>query len=130
MSALPEQDDRREALERVLRSTDQQAVTVVEVLDGDVPTLVLPAVEGEVMVDRTTPHRRACTVTVTDPDGRLVPNHPDHPLAPFGNRLRVRRGVMLDDGDPVHATLGPGSWLLEEGFTTGPHGGLVLDFAS
>lgn len=64
--------------------------------DGDIE--ILPAVGGDIKVDRTAAVRRGITVELVDPDGTLVPEGVNSVLTPFGAELHPFRGIRYDDG--------------------------------
>jgi hypothetical protein len=75
-------------------------VTRVEVLAAGAIVLELDSVTaGEVTLDQTAATRGRCDLTVID-DGTLglVPTTPDDPLTPYGNELRIWRGIDLPAG--------------------------------
>lgn len=86
-----------------------QLAVQVEVLDagevtGDPITTVL---DGTVTLDQSAASRGRLDMSVVD-DGTfgLVPDDPDHLLAPYGNELRVSRGVRYPDGTDELVALG------------------------
>ena len=75
-------------------STSHEVATRVEVLNDGEVTLTLDTVtDGTVTLDQTAATRGRADVTIVDPD--LVPGAPTAALAPYGNELRVYRGVMF-----------------------------------
>lgn len=75
-------------------STSHEVATRVEVLNDGEVTLTLDTVtDGTVTLDQTAATRGRTDVTIVDPD--LVPGAPTAALAPYGNELRVYRGVMF-----------------------------------
>lgn len=56
----------------------------------------LPVTAGSVTVDSSAAIRRRCTLTVVDPDGTLAPSEPTDALAPYGNEVKLYRGVEGD----------------------------------
>lgn len=74
--------------------TSHEVATRVEVLDDGAVTLTLDTVtDGGVTLDQTAATRGRVDVTIIDPD--LVPGDPAAALAPYGNELRVYRGVTF-----------------------------------
>lgn len=61
----------------------------------------LQVLGGTVNVDATAAVRRRCTVTIVDPDGTLTPSTAADELAPYGNELRISRGIVLDTGPEI-----------------------------
>jgi hypothetical protein len=58
----------------------------------------LPAVDGEVSVDRSAEYRRAARIDCIDPLGIFVPEGTSGILTPFGTEVRPYRGVEYADG--------------------------------
>ena len=74
-----------------------QVVTRVEVLDDGEVALTLDSVAaGSVTLDQGAQTRGRVDLTIIDPD--LVPGDAGDPLAPYGNELRVYRGVLFPFG--------------------------------
>jgi hypothetical protein len=87
-------------------STDHRAVVEVQVWYRGAQTGTVQPLSGSVTVDRGRDTRRQLNgVTFADPDGLLVPTDPTSLLAPYGQQLRVFRGVRVPSGD-VLAPLG------------------------
>lgn len=78
----------------------------VDVTSPTRETIRLPAIGGDIRVDRTAQFRRACDVKCVDRDGTLVPFKVESLLTPFGTEIRPYRGVMYDDGTIEVAPLG------------------------
>lgn len=83
---------------RKIVSGDHSALTVANVLaDWSTPLVSnLPIIDGQLQGDRTAQIRRSLSATVVDYDGRLgrlVPDVPSDPLAPYGPVLQVSRRV-------------------------------------
>ena len=75
------------------------AVATVEVLDEHGNILAeLDVHAGTVTADRTQAQMRSFEVEVADPTGELIPEDMTSLLSP-GTRLRLRRGVRLEDVD-------------------------------
>lgn len=86
----------------------QLAVETV-VLHDDQETPV-EIVEGGVTLDQTAAVRGRCDLTIAvdpddDPDG-LIPTGPSSLLAPYGNEIRVGRGIQYEDGTTEIVALG------------------------
>ena len=73
------------------------AITV-EVMDPDDVVVVsnLPIKGGSVTVDAGSEIRYTGSITVSDI--ALLPKLPTDPLAPYGNRVRIRRGLRYQNG--------------------------------
>ena len=83
--------------------------TLVEVVDGTSGGVVetLGISDGSVTIDSTAAVRRTCELTVVD-DGTLglVPTDAFSALAPYGNEVRISRGVERTNGDVELVRLG------------------------
>lgn len=66
------------------------------IVDGKV-VMRLPIHSGAVTADRMAAIMRSFEVEVSDPDGTLAPTGMDSPLAPFGRRIQLYRGVRNSD---------------------------------
>lgn len=81
-------------------STDHRAVVEVQVWYRGQQVGTVQPLSGSVSVDRGRDTRRQLNgVTFADPDGLLVPTEPTSLLAPYGQQLRVFRGVRVADVD-------------------------------
>lgn len=89
--------------------TSHQIATLIEVInpDGDVLSEVTATVNGTVTLDATAASRGRLDVEFVD-DGTLglVPTSSASLLAPYGNELRVSRGVAYPGGSDELATIG------------------------
>ena len=83
-------------------------VVVCEVWSGIGGTLLttLQPMTGSVTVDVANAVRRRCVVSFADPTGTLSPTGPSSILAPYGNELRLYRGVAYGDGTTELVPLG------------------------
>lgn len=77
-----------------------QIVTKAEILvggrvSGEIRTLV----GGEVQIERNAAVRRRCSVEIADPTGTLVPSSSGSLLTPYGNEIKLYRGIRLATGD-------------------------------
>lgn len=70
----------------------------VDVISPNQEVKRLPAVDGEVNVDRTAEVRRGARIDCIDVDGTLVPDGNSGVLTPFGTEVRPYRGVKYSDG--------------------------------
>lgn len=83
-----------------------QVATRVEVLNDGEVTRTVDAIAGGVTLDQTAATRGRVDLTIADPD--LVPADPSAALAPYGNELRVYRGVLFPFGGGVEELADPG----------------------
>lgn len=83
-------------------ATSHLVVVRAEVLGTD---LVIDSVtDGTVNLDQTAATRGRLDLTITDDGtGGLIPQTATDPLAPYGNELKVSRGVRLSDRDELIA---------------------------
>lgn len=86
---------------------DNVAASLVQVTTpaGAVLT-TLQAISGQVTADTTQVIRRSCTLRLTDPTGTLTAQAAGDLLTPYGNELRLSRGVQYADGTTELAPLG------------------------
>lgn len=86
-------------------TTSHQIATQVDAYYNGVLTVPnLPITDGSVTLDRTSAVRRALSLTVADKT--LLPWNPTDPLAVYGQRLVVRRGIQFPNGTTELVTLG------------------------
>lgn len=89
-------------------SLSHDMITTVEVLSGLTSLGFIPAVvDGQVTLDMAAKIYGRATLTVVD-DGTLglVPESPSDLLAPYGNSLKIRRGIAYPDGTDELVALG------------------------
>lgn len=86
-----------DAMYRAALSTSHEPFLLVEVLDGLDNVLISNPeyISGDVNASLTNRVSRTCNVTF---DESFYPFDPGDPLAPYGNKLRVTRGVQFADG--------------------------------
>lgn len=78
---------------------DHEVITKMEILvNGIAVREVTEIVDGSITADISNSVRRRCTVTVIDVDGDLTPTDPSDLLAPYGNEVKLYRGIMLPGG--------------------------------
>lgn len=86
---------------KTMTTSHPTTVEVRSVYDGTVGATV-PIIAGQLTFDSTAQTQRRCTITVPlyGPDGfRWDPgSDPLHPLATYGQRLRIRLGIRHPDG--------------------------------
>lgn len=70
----------------------------VDVYRGTALILTLPVIAGKVDVDTSNSVQRRCTITAVDTTGLLTPADAAATLAPFGNEIRLFRGIEYPDG--------------------------------
>lgn len=83
-----------EDFKNTLKNSHKIAVKV-EVLDGGIPVRELDINEGNVSVDRHKNVRRSCSIQVVDKTGELTPSAATDLLTPYGNELKLYRGVQI-----------------------------------
>ncbi|PRH79411.1 hypothetical protein C6N75_10025 [Streptomyces solincola] len=75
-------------------------ISWVDVISGNLETVRLPTIEGDVGVDRTASIRRKLNLRCVDPTGLLTPRASGEILTPHGTELRPYRGIVYSDGTP------------------------------
>lgn len=88
--------------------TDHIAIAKAEVWNQDQKLATIDIKDGSVKVDSKSAFRRTCEVSlVTDrTTANLVPDNDFDTLSPFGNELRLYRGVQYSDGTQEYVPLG------------------------
>lgn len=88
--------------------TDHTAVSKAEIWTSDQKLADLNISAGSVMISTDSAARRTCSVSlVTDrTTANLVPDNDFDNLTPFGNELRLYRGVQFADGTKEYVPLG------------------------
>lgn len=77
-------------------------VSKAEILsNGAVVAEIATAISGRVTIERNAAIRRRCEVTLADTNGSLVPTSSSSLLAPYGNEIRLYRGIRLSTGDEL-----------------------------
>jgi hypothetical protein len=82
------------------------AVVAAQVIQDGKVILTLEPVAGSVTADRTAAQMRTFQFEVIDRDGTLSPTEMTSPLAPFGSRIQLYRGVRLK-GNTLESALYP-----------------------
>ncbi len=97
--------------------TDHVVVSKAEVWASDQKLREIDIADGTVTVDSSSAVRRTCEVVlVTNREStNLVPDNDFDLLTPFGNELRLFRGVQYSDGTKEYVPLGFG---LHQSFVT------------
>lgn len=88
--------------------TDHVVISKAEVWASDQKLQEINISEGTVQVDARSAVRRTCDITlITDREStNLVPDNDFDLLTPFGNELRLYRGVQYSDGTEEYVPLG------------------------
>lgn len=73
-----------------------QFKSIATLIETDGTETVLDVIDGSVTLDGTAATRGACSLTLS-PD-TPIPDEPTSLLAPYGNEIRVERGVIFTDG--------------------------------
>lgn len=95
-----------DAYKAAIRST-HVAVSTAEVWAGSLKLLDLDISGGSVAVSANSSVRRSCTVTLSTSRGSaLVPDTGFDAITPFGNELRLYRGIQFADGSQELVPLG------------------------
>lgn len=100
----------------------QDGAVIYSIENGD--TSGVGIVGGSVSVDATAQTQRTGSVQIVDPDGELIPNLATDMFAPYGNELRLHRGVEVNgEAENVPVITGgmynveinrqPNGWVLE-----------------
>lgn len=76
-----------------------RVISWVDVIAPDQEVVRLPALDGQVDVDRSAAVRRKLTASCIDPTGLVTPREKGELLTPYGTELRAYRGVRYGD-DP------------------------------
>jgi len=74
-------------------------ISWIDVISPDQEMISLPAIDGQVDVDRTAAFRRKLSCQCIDPTGLLTPRTEGEILTPYGTELRAYRGIKYSD-DP------------------------------
>lgn len=86
-------------------TASHRPVFSVDVMSGGSTVVAdLPITGGSVTVDAGSEVRYTCSVTVADV--MYLPKLPTDALAPYGNRLRIRRGIRYQNGVSEWVTVG------------------------
>lgn len=88
--------------------TNHISVAKAEIWNQEQKLLILDIASGEVQVSVSNAYRRTCKVSLTTYRSvdNLVPDTDFDFLTPFGNELRLYRGVQFDDGTEEYVPLG------------------------
>lgn len=83
-----------------------RVISWVDIIAPDQEVVRLPAIDGQVDVDRTAAHRRKLSCQCIDPTGLITPREKGEILTPYGTELRAYRGVRYSD-DPDDYEVAP-----------------------
>lgn len=87
--------------------TDHIVVSKAEVWNQDQKLMTLDIVDGTVTVSNSSSIRRTCSVSLSvGRDSEIVPDTGFDALSPFGNELRLYRGVEFANGTREYVPLG------------------------
>lgn len=89
-----------------VRAAVQRATARAVIYDNGVQAATLYPTGGSVTVDANRGVRRDCTITLADVDGSLTPRTAGAALTPFGNEVKLWRGLVYDDGTTEEVPLG------------------------
>lgn len=88
-------------------SSDYALATLAEIWSSGTLVQTLSVDPGStVTVDRTAAIRRHCALTLTDIDGTLTPTGASDLLTPYGNEVRLYRGITYPNGNQELVRLG------------------------
>lgn len=82
------------------------ATTKVELWSNNQLVRTVNPLSGSVEIDARRAVRRSASMTLIDYDGTLNPNVAGSVLTPFGNEVRIYRGVVYSNGTTEYAALG------------------------
>ena len=88
--------------------TDHIAIAKAEIWTSDQKLADIDVSAGSVTIDSSSATRRTCSVQLFDDRDitNLVPDNDFDLLTPFGNEIRLYRGVRFDDGTSEYVPLG------------------------
>jgi hypothetical protein len=115
------------AFDTAVRDSHTTAIEAV-VIDGDGNETPIDVVDGTVTLDQTAAVRGRCDITIVD-DGTLdlVPDSASSLLAPYGNEIRLARGVTYPDGTTELVSLGV--FRIQDAEITDAAGGMEIRVA-
>lgn len=115
------------AFDEAVRTSHRIAVQAT-VTDSTGTETTVPVIDGTVTLDQTAAIRGRCDVTLVD-DGTLglVPTASSSLLAPYGNELRLARGITYPDG--TTETIGLGVFRIQDAEITDDPGGVQIRVA-
>lgn len=83
-----------------------KVVTRAEVLRSGQVIKTLYVNDGNVTIDSNNSLRRSCSVSLVDDTGELTPSSASDLLTPFGNEVKLYRGIRFPDGGEELVPLG------------------------
>ncbi|HTE61633.1 MAG TPA: DUF5047 domain-containing protein [Solirubrobacteraceae bacterium] len=112
------------AFETAVQASNKLA-TSAEIIDGAGDETTVEIIDGTVTLDQQAAVRGRCDVTIVD-DGTLglVPDSASSLLAPYGNEIRLSRGVTYPDGTTELVSLGV--FRIQDAEVTDDPGGMQI----
>lgn len=98
-------------------------ISWIDVIAPDQEAIRLPAVEGQVDVDRTAAFRRKLSCQCIDPTGTITPRTEGEILTPYGTELRAYRGVRYSDAPDDYEVASLGVFRLSRSSITDNNAG-------
>lgn len=98
-------------------------ISWVDVTAPDQETIRLPAVDGQVDVDRSAAIRRKISCNCIDPTGLLTPRENGEILTPYGTELRAYRGIRWSDAEDDYEVSSLGVFRLSRSAITDNNAG-------
>lgn len=93
-------------------------ISWIDVISPDQEIIRLPAIDGQVDVDRTAAHRRKLSCQCIDPLGIVTPRTEGELLTPYGTELRAYRGVRYSDAEDDYEVCSLGVFRLSRSSIT------------
>lgn len=95
------------AFSDAILASHQLATRITVLKDDDAILDIDSAIDGSVTLDITAATRGRCDLTIID-DGTLglIPTTAADPLAPYGNEIKIERGIQYEDGSTELVSLG------------------------
>lgn len=100
-----------------------QIISWIDVIAPDQEAIRLPAVDGQVDVDRTAAFRRKLSCQCIDPTGRITPRDEGEILTPYGTELRAYRGVRYSSAEDDYEVSALGVFRLSKSSITDNNAG-------
>lgn len=83
-----------------------QITVRAEIWSGSTLLRTIEPLSGSVEIDSRRAIRRTCSLTLAGDDATLIPLASNATLTPYGNEIKLWRGVVLDDGTTEEVPLG------------------------